>query len=544
MKRKLCVAMCIAMLSGGSTAEAADLLYRDAQTTFTAKAEALEIYKNNVLIPLDSKTYIKDGYMMLPLRAFLTSIDNNTMHWNEGTKLAWIQINGNMVVCNIKENSITVNGEKIDVSGTMEIKEGRIFVPLRNWKNILNSCGFTVEDKDIIWSAADKTAIVNILDESKIIKVPEGSAVISGKGEKANYTYPLSNKYDKVTNIGDGYFIASIYPERYTDIGLSMLGDSYYLIDSKGKELLAFENNEISSLRSAGENYMEIRNEDGSSTIIDRKGKILFSTPYHVRDFSNGIAEVLMNQKCSFIDEKGELIAPMEFDGTDAFSEGLGAVMKFEYLEDGKILDNWGFMDKNGNVVIDLQYLECASFSEGLAAVKTEDGWGYIDKCGRIVIEPQYKWAGFFVDGKTFVTEFNGNKTWVIDRNGNKLNLISEGKSVRYDVNSDGRIVYQLPREDWGLGDDISGTKYFDMNGEIPVDENRIRVSESEGISVNYDYFEDKRFYVNNEGVQYISDVYDKADPFLDGYAVVANEFTDLDGNKDVEWGIIKHSER
>ena len=84
MKRKLCAVMCIAMLSGGSTSEAAELLYHDAQTTFAAKAGALEIYKNNVLIPLDSKTYIKDGYMMLPLRAFLTSINNNTMHCNEG----------------------------------------------------------------------------------------------------------------------------------------------------------------------------------------------------------------------------------------------------------------------------------------------------------------------------------------------------------------------------------------------------------------------------------------------------------------------------
>ena len=544
MKRKLCAAMCIAMLSGGSTAEAAELLYHDAQTTFTAKAGALEIYKNNVLIPLDSKTYIKDGYMMLPLRAFLTSINNNTMHWNEGTKLAWIQINGNMVVCNIKENSITVNGEKINVSGTMEIKEGRIFVPLRNWKNILNSCGFTVEDKDIVWNADEKTATVHILDESKIIKVPEGSPVISREGEKANYTYTLSNKYDEITNIGDGCFIASIYPERSTGIGLSMLGDSYYLIDNKGKELLAFENNEISSLESAGENYLEVRNEYGSSTIIDRKGKILFSTPYHVRDFSNGIAEVLMNQKCSFIDKKGELIAPIEFDGTEAFSENLGAVMKFEYLEDGTILDRWGFMDRNGIVVIDLQYLDCGSFSEGLAAIKTEDGWGYIDQSGRIVIEPQYKWAGFFVDGKTFVTEYDENKTWVIDRNGNKEKLISVGKSVTYAPNSDGKIVYQLPQEDWGPGDDISGTTYFDMNGEIPVDEERVRVSESEGISVIYDYFEDKKFYVDENGIQCIIDVYDKAEPFEDGYAVVANEISNAKGNTDVEWGIIKHPEK
>ncbi len=118
--------------------------------------------------------------------------------------------------------------------------------------------------------------------------------------------------------------------------------------------------------------------------------------------------------------------------------------------------------------------------------------------------------------------------------------MITEGKSVTYATNSDGKIVYQLPQEDWGPGDDISGTTYFDMNGEIPVDEKRVRVSESEGISVIYDYFEDKRFYVDEDGAQCISDVYDKADPFLDGYAVVANEISNAKGNTDVEWGIIK----
>lgn len=540
MKRKICAVMCIVMLVGGGTAEAAELIYRDSQTTFKAKVGTLEIIKNNQLIPLDAKIYIKDGYVMLPLRAFLTSIDNNTMHWNGGTRIAWIQINGHTVVCNVKDNNITVNGEKIAVTGTMEIKDNRIFVPLRNWKNILNSCGFTVEDKDIIWNAKENTAIVNILDESKIIKVPEGSPVITGEGKKANYTYPLSNKYDDIENIGGGHFIASVYPERNTGIGLSMLGKSYYLIDSNGKELLTFENNEISSLESAGEKYLEIRNEDGSSTIIDRKGKTLFTTPYHIRDFSNGIAEVLMNNKCSFVDEKGELIAPMEFDGTNAFSEDLGAVMKYEYLEDGTSLDNWGFMDRNGNILIDLQYLDCGSFSEGLAAVKTEDGWGYIDKSGRIVIEPQYKWAGFFVDGKSFVTEYDGNKTWVIDQYGNKVKLICEGKSVSYYSNLRGEIIYQLPAEDWGPGDDISGAKFFDINGEIPMDKQRIRTAESEDISVMYDYIADKKFYVNKDGKQCIMDIYDKADPFMDGYAVVANEKVNADSKIEVEWGIIK----
>ena len=38
--------------------------------------------------------------------------------------------------------------------------------------------------------------------------------------------------------------------------------------------------------------------------------------------------------------------------------------------------------------------------------------------------------------------------------------------------------------------------------------------------------------------------MYDKAKLFLNGYAVVVKEYADGDGNKEVEWGIIIHSEK
>ena len=73
---------------------------------------------------MDAAIYIKDGYAMLPLRAFLTSIDNGTMHWEKETKLAWMMLRGNTVACDIEKNSITVNGEPIEVSGRMDIRDG------------------------------------------------------------------------------------------------------------------------------------------------------------------------------------------------------------------------------------------------------------------------------------------------------------------------------------------------------------------------------------------------------------------------------------
>ena len=141
MKKKVCLAMSLLMLAGTVPAQA-ETIGEAEQITFTAKVGTKELYRNQSRISLDAAIYIKDDYVMLPLRAFLTSIDNGTMHWEKETKLAWMMLRGNTVACDIEKNSITVNGEPIEVSGRMDIRDGRIFVPLRNWKNILNGGGY------------------------------------------------------------------------------------------------------------------------------------------------------------------------------------------------------------------------------------------------------------------------------------------------------------------------------------------------------------------------------------------------------------------
>ena len=83
MKKKVCLAMSLLMLAGTVPAQA-ETIGEAEQITFTAKVGTKELYRNQSRISLDAAIYIKDGYAMLPLRAFLTSIDNGTMHWATG----------------------------------------------------------------------------------------------------------------------------------------------------------------------------------------------------------------------------------------------------------------------------------------------------------------------------------------------------------------------------------------------------------------------------------------------------------------------------
>ena len=280
MKKKVCLAMSLLMLAGTVPAQA-ETIGEAEQITFTAKVGTKELYRNQSRIPLDAAIYIKDGYAMLPLRAFLTSIDNGTMHWEKETKLAWMMLRGNTVTCDIEKNSITVNGEPIEVSGRMDIRDGRIFVPLRNWKNILNGCGYTVADTDIIWDAEEKTATVQLLDDSKVIEIPADAPRMTGEGRKASYTMPLSSEYDEIKNIGDGYFIAM--KEERGRI------KSYYLLDSKGERLLSYEKDGIEYLGNAGEGYLRVKYENGETALIDRNGKEQFRTAeYSIYQVSEG----------------------------------------------------------------------------------------------------------------------------------------------------------------------------------------------------------------------------------------------------------------
>lgn len=43
-----------------------------------------------------------------------------------------------------------------------------------------------------------------------------------------------------------------------------------------------------------------------------------------------------------------------------------------------KINGKWGYIDTRGNIIIPLQFEEADQFSEGMAAVKVAGKWGYI----------------------------------------------------------------------------------------------------------------------------------------------------------------------
>lgn len=384
MKKKLCMALAAMMIAGSLPVYGAETKFTEIPHTFTAKVGTTEFKKDGEAQPLDVEVYIKDGYTMLPLRTFMTAaLEYASMDWNEERKSARVFAGVEVLTFDIEKNQIlNKNGREIPVYGKMEVKEGRVFVPLRNWGNILNLVGYAVGEEDIVWKQAEKTAEIHAVERKEKIELIDAGLegpVMPYKGQEAVFACKLMQAFDELENVGNGYFIA----QKYAEDGFG-LGEGVYSRDNQ---------------------YVVLNVETGE-----------------IKEY-----------------EKGTSLR--------------------------EVREEWKQTEQNKESDSDA---ECA------------------DRCMKGI----------------------------------------------YRVEE----VVELPN-----GDHKHVFTYHDETGEISYEEYQLRKGLSEGLAPWYDAETKKYGYVDANGVWMIAPAFDKAEPFEDGYAVVANEITREDGVKDVEWGVIRH---
>lgn len=108
-------------------------------------------------VALDVPAYISAaGYTMLPVRAVATAlgINNNNVLWNQASRTVTILYGQRIITMVAGQKVVTVNGNTIPASATVQIKDGRTFLPMRD---LAAALGVT----DITWDAATKTATMN-----------------------------------------------------------------------------------------------------------------------------------------------------------------------------------------------------------------------------------------------------------------------------------------------------------------------------------------------------------------------------------------------
>ena len=547
MKKLVCMALSAALLAGSVPAYAADYITK-VPHTFTAKVGTTQFTKDGEAQPLDVAIYTKNGYTMLPLRTFMNAvlqIHPKNMIWDGKKQTATVLYGAYILIFDLKNNTILKNGEPLHVWGKMEVKDGRVFVPLRNWSSILKSIGYLMEEGDITWDSATKLATIRAveqkLDPSNGLEKP----ALSGKGAQASYAVALSTQYDEIEPLGDGYFLAQKYTGE-TNVGLRNgaaggIRNVRYLLDSKGKILQTYDTGTDVTMWGGGEQTLLVgRNTENGfgNGAIDWEGNTVIPFVYLYVDFlSEGMAAVKDENGMGYVNRAGELVVPTQYEKAEAFSDGLAVVKK----TDG----TYAYIDKTGKIVIDAsKYRYVDSFSEGLAMVWKVEGntrrYGFIDQTGKEVIPCQYDWVGHFIDGVTYVLQ--DQQLWTMDQTGKKLNYLTDAEYSLSYASDDILKVEKIM--DFPGGDHEHMNTYYDKTGEISYETYLLKAGLSEGLAPYRDEKTKKYGYVNESGAWVIAPAFDVAEKFEDGYAVVQNEITLVDGTKDVEWGIIRNPNR
>lgn len=135
---------------------------RDQNDTFTTKITvpvgADKIMAGTKEIPVDAPAYInKDGYTMLPVRAITEALNGVAIvRWDDATKTATISFGSRVFSMTVGSKTMNMNGVPTSLLAAPEIKNSRIFLPLRDLGYAL---GLT--DGKIAWDAATSTATLN-----------------------------------------------------------------------------------------------------------------------------------------------------------------------------------------------------------------------------------------------------------------------------------------------------------------------------------------------------------------------------------------------
>ncbi|MFN3781604.1 MAG: WG repeat-containing protein [Candidatus Kapaibacteriota bacterium] len=173
--------------------------------------------------------------------------------------------------------------------------------------------------------------------------------------------------------------------------------------------------------------------------------------------FKNGIADVNdKNFLNGFIDKRGKIVIPLEYNLLEHYSEGLAFAIKgdtfgfinmqnkFEFYVDayvskpftdgvafvGKLINQkmkWALINRKGEKITDYIFDDVKEFSEGVAPVQKDGKWFFIDKNGYETLSNDYRYIDKFVDGLAWASLRNGKRGY-IDHNGNFIIELPEAE--------------------------------------------------------------------------------------------------------------------
>jgi len=311
-------------------------------------------------------------------------------------------------------------------------------------KPVLISEKLVADEKDGLWGYVDENGSIIIAHSYYSAKdFEDGVAEVSTSSEEYGYineqgiliTPTVDVQYEEMGNFSEGLVYIGCWRDKsnyryYNKKGEIVIeGDFHSATDFiKGRAIVSY----------GGE-----RAEDDwlnqKWAIINKAGEIVKELDYtHVYQFKDGLARVNRGAryydmsdaetysfwsggKYGYINEQGEEVIPIQFEGARDFSEGYAAV---------NLGDNsWCFIGKTGKRISGFyedagkdSYLQ-DGFKDGLALVFNRRKWGCVDYNMREIIDLVYDDIEFLsnCEFNSFLKARIGEKWGIITRNGYEI---------------------------------------------------------------------------------------------------------------------------
>ncbi|MBR0572921.1 MULTISPECIES: WG repeat-containing protein [Pasteurellaceae] len=251
--------------------------------------------------------------------------------------------------------------------------KGEEVIPLQySWADSFSENGLAPVSKD------GKKAFINSKEE---IIIPLKYDYVRSFSKNGLAPIAKDGKWGFINSKGE-VVIPLQYDKAYSfsENGLARVQTGYNkwaLINTKGESVVSLECDKIYS--SSADNLARVRNTFRQWGAINSKGDIVIPFEYsYLAPFSVvGLAEAKKGGSLGFINTKGEF-----FYGLVPYSDK--NTLSVVHNEQGK----YGFVNNKGEVVVPLEYDKVYPFSEdGLASVEKNGKWDMVDKKGMSIIQ-------------------------------------------------------------------------------------------------------------------------------------------------------------
>ena len=203
-------------------------------------------------------------------------------------------------------------------------------------------------------------------------------------------TYRIINKEGKFANEKKYQYVK--FKESITSYGGQKTDENFYYFKINDKVGLLDENLNIivepkySQIGKFNEGLALVANEYRKYGFIDTKGKEIIPLIYdNANFFSEGLAPVVKNGKWGFINKKNNVFIDFQYTGNmKPFSDGLALFRKNKSLtsKTESNEDKCGFINKKGELIIEPIFYDAENFKNGVAVIAINGFYFLIDKKG------------------------------------------------------------------------------------------------------------------------------------------------------------------